>query len=107
MNRILLLLLAAPLFAADPTLEIKVDQVGYLPNAAKIAMVVSKARSNEFKVVNSKDGKLAFPGTLSAPTEDYDSGDAIQVADFSKLIKPGTYYIDVPGVGRSWDFDIA
>jgi endoglucanase len=107
MKSILLLVVAAPVFAANPTVEIKVDQVGYLPNATKIALVASKTRASEFNLYQAKDGKLAKHGTLSAPNEDYDSGDAVQVADFTTVIKPGTYYLDVPGVGRSWDFDIA
>src|SRR5580704_19756187 len=108
MNRILLFFIAAPIFAANPTLDIKVDQVGYLPNGAKIALVSSKRPATEFTVNYSKDGKPAFHGTLPAPVEDYDSGDPVQIADFgAKPLKPGTYYIEVPGVGRSWDFDIA
>jgi endoglucanase len=107
MKSIFLLLLAAPMFAANPTLEIKVDQVGYLNNAAKIALVVSKTPATEFTVNQSKDGKPVIKGTLSAPRDDFDSGDAVRTADFSRVIKSGTYYIDVPGVGRSWDFDIA
>jgi len=107
MKPILLLLLAAPVFAATPTLEIKVDQVGYLTTAAKLALVSSHTAATAFTVNQSKDGKVAWPGgKLSAPVEDPDSGDQVQVADFSKLVKPGTYYIDVPGVGRSWDFEI-
>jgi endoglucanase len=107
MKSIALLVLAAPLFAANPTVEIKVDQVGYLPTAAKIALVVSKNPATEFTLNTSKDGKVAAHGTLSAPRDDFDSGDRVQMADFSKWIKPGQYYIDVPGVGRSWNFDIA
>jgi len=107
MRTIFCLVLAAPLFAANSTLEIKVDQVGYLPNAAKIAMVATKNPATEFTVNQSKDGKPVFHGALSAARDDFDSGDKVQAADFSKWIKNGTYYIDVPGVGRSWDFDIA
>ncbi len=107
MKSIALLILAAPLVAANPTVELKVDQVGYLPTAAKIALVVSKNPAAEFTLNQSKDGKAMFHGSLSAPRDDFDSGDRVQMADFSKWIKPGQYYIDVPGVGRSWDFDIA
>jgi endoglucanase len=107
MKSIALLIFAATLFAANPTVEIKVDQVGYLPTAAKIALVVSKNPATEFTLNQSKDGKVAAHGMLSAPRDDYDSGDSVQTADFSKWVKPGQYYVDVPGVGRSWDFDIA
>jgi endoglucanase len=107
MKPIFLLIFAASIFAATPTLEIKVDQVGYLNNATKIVLVSSKTLATEFTVRYSKDDKVAAHGTLPAPVEDFDSGDRIQAGDFSKLIKSGTYYIEVPGVGRSWDFDIA
>jgi endoglucanase len=106
MKTILLLVLAAAMFAATPTLEIKVDQVGYLSTAEKMVLVSSKTLATEFTVKQSKDGKTVFHGSLPAPLEDYDSGDRLQAGDFSKWIKSGTYYIDVPGVGRSWDFDI-
>src|ERR1035438_8501325 len=37
---------------------------------------------------------------------DPDSGDRVQVADFTALTTPGKYYLDIPGVGRSWEFAI-
>ncbi|HEX3747460.1 MAG TPA: glycoside hydrolase family 9 protein [Bryobacteraceae bacterium] len=106
MKSIALLILVAPLFAANPTVEIKVDQVGYLPNASKIALVVSKNPATEFTVNQSRDGKVVFRGNLSASRDDYDSGDRVQAADFTRLAKTGQFYVDVPGVGRSWDFDV-
>ena len=108
MKPIVWLFFAASLFAADPTLEIKVDQVGYLPNATKVALVSAKKPATEFTVNQAKDGKPVFRGNLSPARDDFDTGDNVQAADFTKaVIKPGTYYVDVPGVGRSWDFDIA
>lgn len=107
MKSIALLFFAAALFAANPTVEIKVDQVGYLPTAAKVALVVSKNPASKFTLNQSRDGKPVFNGTLAASRDDFDSGDSVQAADFSAWNKPGQYYIDVPGVGRSWDFDIA
>jgi endoglucanase len=106
MKTILLLILAAPLFAAAPTLEIKVDQVGYLNTSAKVALVASNTAATKFTVNNAKDGAVVFSGSLTAPLEDPDSGDSVQAADFSRFVRPGTYYVDVPGVGRSWDFEI-
>jgi len=40
------------------------------------------------------------------PVEDPDSGDRVQPADFSALTAPGRYYLEIPGVGRSWEFAI-
>lgn len=90
--------------AAAPTAEIKVDQAGYLPNSPKLAMVVSHTLAKEFSVRRSGNGSVAFRGKMPEPATDSDSGDLVQAADFTRLSKPGKYYVEVPGVGRSWDF---
>jgi len=92
--------------AAGPTTDIRLDQVGYLPGMPKLAMVVAKATASDFSVRRASDGAVVFPGRLTAPLEDPDSGDRVQVADFTKFTRTGKYYIDVPGVGRSWEFSI-
>ncbi|HTP86479.1 MAG TPA: glycoside hydrolase family 9 protein [Bryobacteraceae bacterium] len=101
-----LFLLALPVVAANPTFEIKVDQAGYLPRAPKLAMVAAPNAGAQFTICRSKDGSVAFRGQLSPGQRDADSGDAIQTADFSKFADTGRFYVDVPGVGRSWDFNI-
>ena len=103
-SAILLLPLAA--LAATATVEIKVDQAGYLPGAPKFAFVAAASAPSEFTVRTAVDGKLAFRGKLSAPVSDPDSGDRVQTADFTGLTKPGKYYLDVSGAGRSWNFAI-
>ncbi len=107
----LFLLLVAPLGmirnarAADSkSLQIKVDQVGYLSESAKLALVTAKASTFEVKRVS--DNVTIFKGELSAAIPDADTGDSVQTADFSKVKDSGTYYLDVPGVGRSWTFSI-
>jgi len=86
------------------SLQIKVDQVGYLPESQKVALVTATASSFEVKRVS--DNVSVFKGELSPPNHDADTGDAVQIADFSKLKEPGKYYLDVPGVGKSWTFSI-
>lgn len=93
-------------FAAAPTTDIKVDQVGYPSHSAKLAMVVSQTLAKDFTVRRAGNDSVAFHGRLGEPVRDADSGDLIQEADFSKLEKPGKYYVDVPGAGRSWNFSI-
>ena len=98
--------LVGPALAAAPTTDIKVDQVGYLPALPKVAFVSSKAPAAEFTIREAEGGSIVYRGKLTAPAEDADSGDRIQAADFTKLTRTGAYYIEVPGVGRSWDFAI-
>jgi endoglucanase len=86
------------------SVNIGVDQVGYLASAPKIAIV--NAPATNFKVKRSSDNKTVLRGKLSAPAKDANSGDQVEAADFSSLRKAGTYYLDVPGVGRSWTFSI-
>jgi endoglucanase len=81
-----------------------VDQVGYLLNGPKVAIV--SAPGTTFEVLRSSDNSSVFKGKLTQPQADENSGDQVQAADFSTLRQPGRYYISVPGVGRSWDFEI-
>jgi endoglucanase len=97
-------LLAALLIAA-PTTDIKVSQAGYLTSAPKRAFVVSGSSADAF-VVRNASGQAAFEGRLSAPVADTDSGDRVRTADFSALREPGRYQVEVPGVGRSFEFAV-
>jgi len=90
--------------AENGSVEIKVDQVGYLTNAAKVAVVTAAAKT--FEVKRASDNVTVFKGALGAASKDADTGDSVQSADFTKLQEAGTYYLNVPGVGRSWTFSI-
>ena len=100
--------LLASLLALGPAgaTEVKVDQVGYLPAAPKIAIVAAKAPATRFTVRRAADDAVAFEGVLKAPVDDADSGDHVQTADFTPLAESGRYLLDVPGVGRSPEFTI-
>jgi len=98
--------MALPVLAASPVADIRVDQAGYLTQAPKLAMVVSGNGASEFLVHRSRDGTVVFHGTLTAPARDTDTQDTVQTADFSRVVGSGQYYIEVPGVGRSWNFAI-
>jgi len=85
--------------------RIKVDQVGYLPRAPKEALVDSTIATT-FVVKRASDNRTVFKGRLGRATSDADTGDSVEAADFTKLVEAGSYYLDVPGVGRSWTFSI-
>ncbi len=102
----LVVLSALPGLAADPTVDIKVDQAGYLPAAPKVAFVVTAKSATAFAVKRATDGVVVVQGKLSAGVDDADSGDRVQAADFSKLYKTGQYFLEVEGVGRSWEFAV-
>jgi endoglucanase len=90
--------------AEAPTLNIKVDQVGYPTKSTKIALV--SVPGERFLVKRVKDGSSVLEGALSAKMADKDTGDTVAAADFTAVNDPGDYYLEVPGVGRSWPFKI-
>lgn len=75
-----------------------------------------------FSVVDVHTGQIAFSGSITLPPENrnpkfklygrtdtsnpYMYGEDVYVLDLSGLNKPGTYFITVPGVGRSWPFTV-
>jgi endoglucanase len=89
----------------DTQLAVKVDQVGYPLDGPKVAIV--SASATDFIVRRSTDNTAVFQGKLTPSQADENSGDQVEAADFSALKLAGRYYIEVPGVGRSWDFEIA
>lgn len=100
-----LLLVATSLCGAEnPTTAIKVDQVGYPIDGPKVALVSAPAQS--FALKRTSDNAVIFQSKLGPVRNHADSGDMIQSADFSAVRDPGRYYIDVPGVGRSWSFSL-
>jgi endoglucanase len=94
-----------------PSVAIKVDQVGYPLDGPKVALVALQSGPPNspyvsFQVLSSADNSVVFQGQLAPPEADMNSGDQVQAADFSSFRKAGTYYIEIPGVGRSWNFAI-
>ena len=94
--------------AESPALVIKVDQVGYPLDGPKVAFVASPSQTHAetFQIRRSSDRVSSFQGRLAGPEFDPDSGDYVQAAEFTGLRDAGTYYVDVPGVGRSFDFSV-
>ncbi len=90
--------------AGTAQLAIKVDQVGYPLDGPKVALV--SARAADFEVRRSSNKSVVFKGKLGSAEADANTGDEVQAADFSAFRKPGRYYLEVPGAGRSWDFDL-
>ena len=98
------ILLALGFGSESDSTSIKLDQVGYPADAPKIALVSVPAQT--FVVKRASDNATVFQGKLSAAATDANSGDTVQAADFSRLQQPGTYCLEVPGLGRSWTFSV-
>lgn len=91
-------------FDADLSTSIRINQLGYLPlQVKKFTLADSGAASFQVFRIDGKrvlKGKLQEHGVWNASMEKTWSG------DFSKLEEEGSYFINVPGVGRSYVFSI-
>jgi hypothetical protein len=63
------------LVGRKPETCIKVDQVGYLPDGAKVAAVAGKT----FEAKRASYNPAVFNGTLGPVSLDADTGDAVQI----------------------------
>jgi endoglucanase len=82
-----------------------VDQVGYLTGGHKVGLV-SDANATTFQVVDVASSQSVFSAELGQATRDVDTGQVLRRADFSSVARPGTYSLQVPGLGRSPEFRI-
>ena len=90
---------------------VKVDQVGYRvgwSKAGKVTPAEPLDGDTQFIVRAADTGAAVFEGTLrEAVLNDAPSGDHVYEADFSDVDAPGSYVLDVPGLGRSAAFAIS
>ncbi len=86
---------------------IRLNTVGFRPEAVKAATVSGEATA--FRVLEADSGLVALSGEVGSPlrTAPTDTDETVRVADFSALTKPGSYILEVAGVGRSEPFTIA
>lgn len=83
--------------APETISAIKCDQVGYASAARKLAMITLPTPAAEFTIVPEAGGAAVYRGRLAAPALDPDSGDQVQIADFSPLTAPGRYALAAGG----------
>ena len=101
---------------------IKTNQLGYLPEAPEKyaylgawlgpvlgAMELARFDGQLFEVRRNGDNGLAYSGKIAFRADDRKlegSGEWVYQMDFSALKTPGSYYIRVPGMGRSRTFTL-
>ena len=97
----LLLMFTLTAVAAPPDAQIRVNQAGFLANGPKQAFLMTAIpQSNAtFKVVRA-DGTIALTASVGDKTGSWNANYAnVYRLDFSALMKPGSYYIQVDGPG--------
>jgi len=91
----------APLSATYTAPPILLNQLGYLPNHAKLATVLLAKFPNQTQPttfrLRPENHAVIFEGKLSTPSLDAASGDTTAQADFSSITTPGLYQLEVAG----------
>lgn len=81
------------LATAQAPASIRLNTLGYLPEAPKRATVAAEATG--FAVVRTSDGAEVFTGQVSEARQNPDTDERLAEADFSALRVPGTYRLRV------------
>jgi endoglucanase len=84
--------------AANAPVAVHLDQLGFLPGAAKRAIVATDARAPIAWQLIAADGAVAARGMTAPFGDDRASGDHVQRIDFSAVQQPGRYRLTVAGV---------
>lgn len=90
------------LWAADQ--DIRLNSLGFLPQYAKRASVTADCQV--FHLRRAGDDQIVLSGQPQGPRKQQGLEQAIWLLDFSKLQTEGRYVVEVPGVGRSVEFEI-
>ncbi|HEY0954739.1 MAG TPA: glycoside hydrolase family 9 protein [Roseateles sp.] len=93
-------LLAMAAGGAAQAQDVAVNQVGFLPGAAKWAALPGAA-GDEFRVVRAGSNEVVLRGRLGATRTWAPAGQAVRLADFSALKEPGDYELRADGVAAS------
>ncbi|MGK7397566.1 MAG: glycoside hydrolase family 9 protein [Candidatus Cyclobacteriaceae bacterium M3_2C_046] len=114
MKKLLLFIIAAGLLSCSGSEKIqmnsgqdliRINQVGYYPDAPKIAVIAADTEG-DFEIINTSDSGVVFSGQLEGPFTSSFSDKQTYQADFSAFTQPGNYVLQVDEIGYSYPFDI-
>jgi endoglucanase len=92
---------------AASSAKIVVNQVGYLPNSHKVALLVNSSTVHQpIELVDSTTKQVVQVITSSQPVRDRDSNDRLQTIDFSQIAQTGKYFLRSRSI-ESYPFSIA
>ncbi|WP_049962577.1 glycoside hydrolase family 9 protein [Ruminococcus sp. HUN007] len=91
-------------FTAEET-PILTNQLGYLPNATKIAVLRGEKAADKFSVVNADTKKEVYVSNISDAITNKSADETNYYADFSKVTEAGKYIIKW-GDNESYPFEI-
>jgi endoglucanase len=90
----------------EPERHVLVDQVGYLPTSAKVAVIRSDETDPIAWELRDREGRKVARGETTVFGHDAMSGDHVHLADFTSVSEPGEGYELVAGGESSLPFAI-
>lgn len=92
---------------SEKPLSIKLNQVGYLPNGKKHALVPTSA-SGKFSIKRSTSDDVVYQGELEVTSSwDLSNDPSLKLASFNDFDELGEFYLDVKGIPPSLPFTIS
>jgi hypothetical protein len=84
---------------------VSTNQVGYFPDAPKFGVLAGTEESVPWRLLEWQTDIVIAEGMTAPGRFDSASGDTVQIADFSDVMIPGGYFLEINGV-RSHPFHI-
>ncbi len=108
MKRIFLipLFILENLFAQVPGNKIMLNQIGFYPNAPKMALITGENINDSFYIISENRKDTLLKGILNKEIIDPYSNKKTRIANFSKFNKEGRYVLAVTQTGISLPFSI-
>lgn len=88
------------------TSNIKLNQIGYISDANKIAVITNIKSNSKFYIVTPELNYILDSGIVNGPYTVNYSPQKTFIADFSNFKKPGKYRLYIPEIGYSYIFEI-
>ena len=97
---------ALPEYTTANANTIRLNQVGYYPQASKKAIITDTTQATVFYLVDQQTHESIFQGTLSEKLTWKLAGETVRIADFSTFTTPGDYSVYIENIGYSYPFEI-
>lgn len=89
-----------------PTMDVNVNQIGYLPDEKKTAVFRGDTKDDTFEVVNADTDETVYTGNIDNQKDNITAAETDYYGDFSEVTTPGTYKIRTESYGESYPFTI-
>lgn len=86
--------------------SIRLNQLGFYPNGPKVAILVGDTEEKKFYITTVDLSDTVYSGSFSGILKSDFSDKVSRKMDFSEFKEVGSYVLMIPGLGKSYPFDI-